>query len=238
MKRTSIAALTLLATLTTFAVPGCSSDATPDEGGSGSGNHTAGTGNSTAGTGTLPPIAGSGNSTAGTTSGGATSAGASSGGSAGATTGGAATAGSGGAATGGSGGAATAGATTGGASNPGCPEKIDSKTACTAVISCPKATCGVFKLGGKDCDCAAAAGNFMCSSCAYAGTEPIVQPPATALPACTSDDVTLEKTIKGCTKGDRCKSLDTVNIRFCACWDDPVDGGTAWDCDSKPKNWP
>ena len=34
-----------------------------------------------------------------------------------------------------------------------------------------------------------------------------------------------------------CKSLDTEKNRFCACWDDPVEGGTAWDCDSMPSTW-
>jgi hypothetical protein len=238
MKRTSLAALTLLATLTALAAPGCSSDAAPDEGGGGTATHSSAGSSTTAGT---PPViiaAGTGNSAAGTASGGMPSAGAPSGGSPAATTGGAATGGggSGGAPAAGGGGAAAGGAANPG--NPGCPEKIDSKLACTQVISCPKSTCGVFKLGSKDCDCAAASGTFTCTSCTYTGTDSIVTPPAAALPACAADDVTLEKNTKGCTKGDRCKSLDTAKSRFCACWDDPVDGGTSWDCDAKPSNWP
>jgi hypothetical protein len=80
---------------------------------------------------------------------------------------------------------------------------------------------------------------FTCSSCSYAGkTESIVQTPAAALPACTSDDTTLEKNTTGCTKGDRCKSLDTAKTRFCACWDDAAKGTTVWDCDAMPSAWP
>ncbi|MES1182948.1 MAG: hypothetical protein ABUL60_03985, partial [Myxococcales bacterium] len=126
-----------------------------------------------------------------------------------------------------------------GAANPACPAKIDSSVACTAAVSCPAATCGVFKIGAKDCSCAAASGMFTCSSCSYAGkTESIVQTPAAALAACASDDTTLEKNTTGCTKGDRCKSLDTAKTRFCACWDDAAKGTTVWDCDAMPSAWP
>jgi hypothetical protein len=252
MKRTSLAALTLLASFATLGGPGCSSDATPDP------TPSAGTAAAIAGTSSVLPIAGTSSTTptAGTPAvgGTASSGGAGTGGSsAGATTAGTAAGGtaSGGAASGGStaggaatagtaaGGTASAGTASGGAANPGCPAKIDSSVACTAVVSCPAATCGAFKLGAKDCNCAAASGTFMCSSCSYAGkTESIVQTPAAALPACASDDTTLEKNTTGCTKGDRCKSLDTAKVRFCACWDDPVKATTVWDCDAMPSAWP
>jgi hypothetical protein len=130
-------------------------------------------------------------------------------------------------------------ASAGSAANPDCPAKIDSTTACTSAVSCPAAACGVFKIGQKDCSCAAASGNFSCTSCSYAGkTEEIVQAPATVLPDCTADDTTLEKNTPTCTKGERCKSLDTAKSRFCACWDDPAKGVVDWDCDSMPSSWP
>jgi hypothetical protein len=137
----------------------------------------------------------------------------------------------------GSGSGGTAG-TGGGTVDPNCPLKIDSKTACTAVVTCNDAYCGVFKLGSKDCSCAAASGFFECMSCDYAGkTEEIVLPPAAVLPACTGDDMTLESTT-GCTKGMRCRSTDAAKVRFCACWEDPTKGGTVWDCDAMPSSWP
>lgn len=239
MKRVSFVTLGLLLPIAVLA-PACSSSTDPpDDGGKPT---TAGTGSTSAGTGNLVPMAGTGNTTAGTAAGGAASggAGASAGGAAaGMTSGGAANAGatSGGASTAGAAGTGTAGSG-GGAADPNCPTKIDSKTACTAVVTCSDAYCGVFKLGSKDCSCAAAAGMFECTSCDYAGkTEEIVLPPAGALPACTGDDMTLEATA-GCTKGERCRSTDAAKVRFCACWDDPVEGGTVWDCDSMPSSWP
>jgi hypothetical protein len=251
MKRTSIAALTLVASFATLAGPGCSSDATPDT------TPSAGTGNNTAGTASQLPTAGTtgtvttagtsaggaATGTAGTASGGSAAGGSAAGGSAagGSAAGGSAAGGSAGAASGGtaSGGSAGSGGGSGGAANPACPAKIDSTVACTAVVSCPAATCGAFKLGAKDCNCAAASGTFTCTSCSYAGkTESIVQTPAAALTACASDDNTLEKNTTGCTKGDRCKSLDTTKSRFCACWDDPVKATTVWDCDAMPSAWP
>ena len=241
MKRVSIVTLSLLLPITILA-PACSSSSDPPDDG---GKPTAGTGNTSAGTGNLVPMAGTANAAAGmasTAAGGAASGGAgtSAGGAvAGTTSGGSANAGvtSGGASTAGAAGTSTAGSG-GGTSDPNCPLKIDSKTACTAVATCSDAYCGVFKLGAKDCSCAMAAGMFECTSCDYAGkTEAIVLPPAGALPACTGDDMTLEATT-GCAKGERCRSTDAAKVRFCACWDDPVDGGTVWDCDSMPSSWP
>jgi hypothetical protein len=243
MKRVSIVTLSVLVPFVALSAPACSSESPPDEGNN-TGN-TSGTGNSSAGTGTLPPVAGTTSSAAGTSAGGATggAAGSGSGGTtAGTSSGGSGTAGNAGAASGGTSAGGSAGATAGGSgggtANPNCPVKIDSKTACTAVATCNDAYCGVFKLGAKDCTCAAASGMFMCNSCDYTGkTEEIVLPPASALPACTADDMTLESTT-GCTKGMRCRSTDTAKIRFCACWDDPVEGGTVWDCDALPASWP
>lgn len=258
MNRTSFAALALLTSFVTLVGPGCSSSDDPplgNSGGTGTQNTsgaatvagtgtmpTAGTTSTTGGTGTAgtTSMTGGGGAAAGTTSGGAATGG---GGAGGATTGGGGS-GTGGAAAGAGGASGAAGAAGmagagGGGSNPNCPVKIDSSTACTAMISCPSAACGVFKLGSKDCNCAAASGNFTCSSCTYKGTESIVQAPTADAPltACAMDDKTLEDTV-GCTKGMRCKSLDTVKNRFCACWDDPVKGGTAWDCDAVPSAWP
>jgi hypothetical protein len=212
-----------------FAFPtvfACNQAETPeDDGGSGSGNATAGMGNQQplAGSG---PAAGSGNPAPTAGSGGSQAmAGSGAGGMAGSAPGGSG-AGMGGAAAGSGGGPAA-----------GCPVKIDSKTACTQVIDCPGAYCGVHQLGSKNCNCAMATGMFMCSSCDYTGkTEEIVQAPAAALEPCASEDSVLEDTA-GCTKGMRCKSLDTTRERFCACWDDLVEGGTAWDCDSLPSAW-
>jgi len=252
MKRTSFAALTLLASFATLGGPGCSSDATPDT------TPSAGTASSSAGTSSQLPSAGTSStptagtpavggttnaagtgtagSSAGTAAGGTAAGGTAAGGSGGTAAGGTAT---GGTASGGSAAGGTASGGTGGAANPACPAKIDSSVACTAAVSCPAATCGVFKIGAKDCNCAAASGMFMCSSCSYAGkTESIVQTPAAALPACASDDNTLEKNTTGCTKGDRCKSLDTAKTRFCACWDDAAKGTTVWDYDAMPSAWP
>jgi hypothetical protein len=239
MKRVSIVTLSVLLPFVVLAPACSSSDDPPDDGGKPA---TAGTSTSGAGTGNLVPIAGTSNGAAGTSTGGSPGgvAGSSAGGAtAGTASGGAATAGaaSGGAATAGNGGASTAG-TGGGTTNPNCPLKIDSKTACTAVVTCNDAYCGVFKLGSKDCSCAMASGLFECMPCDYTGkTEEIVLPPAAALPACTGDDMTLESTT-GCTKGERCRSTDAAKIRFCACWEDPVEGGTVWDCDAMPSSWP
>jgi hypothetical protein len=238
MKRVSIVTLSVLLPFVVLAPACSSSDAPPDDGDKPA---TAGTGTTGAGSGNLVPSAGTSNGAAGTGTGGSPGgvAGSSAGGAAGTASGGTATAGaaSGGAATAGSGGAGTAG-TGGGTANPNCPLKIDSKTACTAVVTCNDAYCGVFKLGSKDCSCAMASGLFECMPCDYAGkTEEIVLPPAAALPACTADDMTLESTT-GCTKGERCRSTDAAKIRFCACWEDPVEGGTVWDCDAMPSSWP
>jgi hypothetical protein len=115
-----------------------------------------------------------------------------------------------------------------------CPAKIDGSTACTAVVSCPGSVCGMHKLGSRTCSCPAASGVFDCGTCVYAGSEPIVVKPAAALSPCAMADSAMED-ITACTKGDRCKSLDTTKDRFCACWDAP--GGTAWDCDSTPSAW-
>jgi hypothetical protein len=107
---------------------------------------------------------------------------------------------------------------------------------CTAAIACPASVCGAFKLGAKDCKCDAATGPYTCTPCSYAGkTESIVQKPAAALPACTADDMTLEKNTPTCTMGDRCASLTPK--RFCACWTDPVKGSVVWDCDAIPAEW-
>lgn len=207
----------------------CNQAETPDDEGGGSGNTsagsgglvipTAGTGNALAGTGNVTPTAGSG-------TGGAATAG--TGGMAGSATGGASAGTSAGGAAAGSGGGPAA----------GCPVKIDSKVACTQVITCPDAYCGVFQLGSKNCECAAASGMFTCTSCSYGGaTEEIIQKPAAALAACASDDATLEDT-PGCTKGMRCHSLTADKNRFCACWEDPVDASLKWDCDTQPSDWP
>ncbi|RYZ05863.1 MAG: hypothetical protein EOO73_18295 [Myxococcales bacterium] len=75
----------------------------------------------------------------------------------------------------------------------------------------------------------------MCTSCTYKGTEEIVVKPTAALEPCAMADSAMED-ITACTKGMRCKSLDTTKDRFCACWDDPA-GGTVWDCDSTPSAW-
>jgi hypothetical protein len=235
MKRVSIVALGLFAPLMVLAA--CSSEADPDDGNT---TPKAGAGNTTAGA-TNMPVAGMSSTTGGTptTTAGASSGGATTGGGGAASTagggaGGAAT-GGGGAATGG-GGAATGGggAGTGGA-NAACPMKIDSKVMCTSIINCPGAYCGVFKLGSKNCECLAATGPFKCSSCDYTGsTEPIVQEPTAALPACTAADAVLED-MEGCTLNDRCASL--TPDRFCACFTDPVKGTPAWDCDAIPAAW-
>lgn len=237
MKRLSFVTLSVSLPFVFLAAAACSSESPPDDDKS---NTAAGTGNTSAGTGNLGPVAGTSNSAAG--SGGTTSSAAGSG--SGGTTAGSGTAGSGtaGSVSGGTGAGGSAGAATGGSggsgADPSCPAKIDSKTACTAVATCSGVYCGVFKLGSKGCSCAAASGMFTCSSCDYAGkTEEIVVPPASALTACTADDTTLEATT-GCTKGMRCRSTDAAKIRFCACWDDPVDGGTVWDCDAIPASWP
>jgi hypothetical protein len=237
MKR-SIVTLGLVGLLATSAVSACNQAETPDDDGGGS--NTSGS-PSTAGSGggVVSPVAGTGPSAAGSSnptggSGGSApgTAGASTGGSAGASAGG--TSDSGGApSTAGTGGSA------GGTGNPACPVKIDSQVMCTQVISCPGAYCGVFQMGKKDCDCAAASGAFTCTSCDYTGrTEEIVLPPAAVLPACSADDTTLEKNTPTCTKGDRCKSLTVDKNRFCACWENPTDGALKWDCDSQPASWP
>lgn len=241
MKRTSIVALTLLASLATLAGPGCSSAEDPDPGTT----NTAGTATNTGGTLSGVPTAGTTSTpTAGTPSGGGTPATTAGAGGSSAGTASAGTA-AGGTASGGTGTAGSAGTASGGASagsggtgtaNPACPAKIDSNVMCTAVISCPASTCGAFKLGARDCTCAAATGPYTCSPCSYAGkTEPIVQKPEAALPACTADDMTLEKNTPTCTKGDRCASLTAK--RFCACWTDPVKGSDVWDCDAIPAAW-
>lgn len=244
MKRTSIVALTLLASLATLAGPGCSAEAPSDTGNT----NTAGTAVNTGGTLSGLPSAGTASTpTAGTPSGGgtpATTAGAG-GGSAGTASAGTAAGGTaaggtaaGGSATGGTAGTATGGTAAGGTgtANPACPAKIDSAVMCTAAISCPATTCGAFKLGARDCTCTAATGPYTCTPCSYAGkTEPIVQKPEAALPACTADDTTLEKNTPTCTKGDRCASLTAK--RFCACWTDPVKGSDVWDCDAVPAAW-
>jgi hypothetical protein len=235
MKRVSIVALGLFIPFVSLAA--CSSSTEPDDG---NGTPQAGAGTtagspSTAGT---PSTAGS-PSTAGAATGGAGS-GAGGAATAGGGAGGAA-AGSGGAATGGAG-AATGGAGAGGGggsggANPACPAKIDSQVMCTQIIQCPNAYCGVFKLGSKNCDCAAATGPFKCTSCDYSGsTEPIVQKPTEALPACAAADSVLED-MAGCTLNDRCKSLTADKDRFCACFTDPVKGAAAWDCDAVPAAW-
>jgi len=249
MKRTSIAALTLLASFATLAGAGCSSEASPDTSGTtaGSATNAGGTaGTPTAGTASTstagtPASVGGTPAGAGTATGGTATAGTTTGGNAtaGTATGGSATAGT---ATGGSSaGGAAAGAASGGTggtgtANPACPAKIDSAVMCTSVIACPGAVCGAFKLGAKDCKCEAATGPFTCTSCSYAGkTESIVQKPAEALPACTADDTTLEKNTPTCTKGDRCASQTPK--RFCACWDDPAKDSVVWDCDAMPAEW-
>jgi hypothetical protein len=256
MNRTSFAALALLSSFVTLVGPGCSSSDDTPSGNAGTGPQNTSGAAPVAGTGTLPiagttsggttgtagstSAAGSGGAAAGTSSGGTATAGGGAGGVGGGSAGGAGGSAGATAGGGGSGGAAAgAGGAGGSTTNPNCPVKIDSSTACTAMISCPAATCGVFKLGSKDCNCAAASGNFMCSSCTYKGTESIVQAPMADAPltACAMDDATMEGTV-GCTKGMRCKSLDMVKNRFCACWDDPVKGGTAWDCDAVPSAWP
>ena len=230
MKR-PIVTLTLVGLFAFPITSACNQAVTPedDEGGS------SGSGNPSAGSGNLIPMAGTGNAAAGTGNvalptagtGGAATAGTSGGGMAGAATGGASGAAPGGAA-----------GTGGGPGAPGCPVKIDSKVACTEVITCPNAYCGVFQLGLKNCECAAASGMFTCTSCGYAGkTEEIITKPAAALPACASDDATLEDT-PGCTKGMRCHSLTADKNRFCACWEDPVDASLKWDCDTQPSDWP
>lgn len=237
MKRVSIVTLSLFLPLTVLA-PACSSSQDPSEDGD---KPIAGTGNTTAGTGNHVPLAGTGNSVAGSSTGGAPSgvAGASVGGATAGTAAGGTPAGgasTGGASTAGAGGTSSAG-TGGGTADPNCPLKIDSKTACTAVATCSDAYCGVFKLGAKDCSCPMASGFFECMPCDYTGkTEEIVLAPAAALPACTGDDTTLESTT-GCTKGERCRSTDAAKVRFCACWEDPAKGGTAWDCDAMPSTW-
>lgn len=242
MKRTSIVALTLLASLATLAGPGCSAE-DPAEPGNTAGTaptNTAGTQSvPTAGTGTGTPTAGTpavGGTAATSAGAGGSSAGTASAGTAtgGTAAGGTGTAGSAGTA---SGGTASGGGTGGtGTANPACPVKIDSAVMCAAVISCPASACGAFKLGAKDCNCMAATGPYTCTPCSYAGkTESIVQKPAAALPACTADDTTLEKNTPTCTMGDRCASLTAK--RFCACWTDPVKGSTVWDCDAIPAEW-
>ena len=222
-----------------FAFPitsACNQAVTPeeDEGGSGTANSSAGTGTlviPTAGTGQTAAGTGAVTPTAGTSAGGAPSAGTGAGGDAGASVAMGGT--SAGTAAGGASGSA------GGTSTPGCPVKIDSAVVCTQVATCNDAYCGVFQMGTKDCSCAAAAGNFTCTSCDYTGrTEEIVLPPAAVLPACAADDMTLEKNTPNCTKGMRCKSLTADKNRFCACWEDPVDASLKWDCDSQPASWP
>jgi hypothetical protein len=235
MKR-SIVTLSLVGSVSFLVAAGCNQAVTPEEDESGS----SGSGNSTAGTGALLPMAGNANTaagsggglvpTAGTGTGGAATAGTGSGGMSGSETGGASA--------GTSAGGATAGAGGAGPANPGCPVKIDSKVACTQVITCPNAYCGVFQLGAKNCECVAASGMFTCTSCSYAGkTEEILVKPEAALPACASDDATLEDT-PGCTKGMRCHSLTADKNRFCACWEDPLDASLKWDCDTQPSDWP
>lgn len=238
MKR-PIVTLGLVGLLAFPMMSACNQAETPDDEG---GNNTSGS-NSAAGSGgsVANPVAGTGPSNGGSNSGTPTAgtggsapstAGTSAGGSAGAEAGGA----------GGSAGAtptAGTGGSAGGSGNPACPVKIDSQVMCTQVISCPDAYCGVFQMGSKDCDCAAASGAFTCSSCDYTGrTEEIVLPPAAVLPACSADDMTLEKSTPTCTKGDRCKSLTPDKVRFCACWENPTDGALKWDCDSQPASWP
>ncbi len=238
MKR-PIVTLALVGLVAFPMLPGCNQTESPDEdgGNSGSSNSSAGTGN------LVIPMAGSANASAGSANVAPTAgsgAGGANTGAAGTSAGGAATAGTaaGGASAGTSAGGA-AGGTAGAGSNPGCPAKIDSQVVCTMAISCNDAYCGVFQMGSKDCTCAAASGNFSCTSCDYAGrTEEIVLPPAAVLPACAADDVTLEKNTPNCTKGMRCKSLTADKNRFCACWEDPTDASLKWDCDSQPSSWP
>jgi hypothetical protein len=235
MKR-SIVTLSLVGSVSFLLAAACNQAVTPEDDESGS----SGSGNSSAGTGTLLPMAGNANSaagsaglipTAGTGTGGQPTAGASSGGMSGTAAGGASAGTSTGGAAAGSGGGP-------GDGNPGCPVKIDSKVACTQVITCQSAYCGVFQLGSKNCECAAASGMFTCTSCTYAGkTEEILVKPEAALPACASDDATLEDT-PGCTKGMRCHSLTADKNRFCACWEDPLDASLKWDCDTQPSDWP
>jgi hypothetical protein len=238
MNRTSLTALARFTSFVALVGSGCSSDDPPPSGAAGTGfTPTAGT----------SATAGTGSTTAGTYAGGAgtagTSATAGTGEAAGAATGGG---GAGGVATGGggaggtttggggAGGAATGGGGAGGSGSGTCPAKIDSSTVCTAVASCPGTMCGIHKLGSRDCSCAAASGVFACTACTYKGAEPIVMKPDAALTPCAMADSAMED-LTGCTKGDRCKSLDTTKDRFCACWD--AAGATAWDCDSTPSAW-
>ncbi len=176
---------------------------------SGAGTTSTSSGGATTAPTTTPSSGGGGQSSGGTTA------------SAGSSTGGA---------SGGSGGG-------GGSAAPGtCVGKIENKTtACTA--ACFDYQCGVHRLGLKDCDCPA--GVYECESCAYSGTEEIVQAPAEALAECADTDVNLEESQTPCTKGDRCYFYDTAGARdrLCACWDDGL-GSTAWDCDTYPGDWP
>jgi hypothetical protein len=235
MKR-PIVTLGLVGLFAFLMTPACNQAVTPEE----DENGASGSSNGSAGTGALLPMAGTANTaagsgglipSAGTGTGGAATAGTSSGGMSGSATGGGSAGSSAGGAAAGTGGGP-------GPGNPGCPVKIDSKVACTQVITCPDAYCGVFQLGAKNCECVAASGMFTCTSCSYAGaTEEILQKPEAALPACASDDATLEDT-PGCTKGMRCHSLTADKNRFCACWEDPLDASLKWDCDTQPSDWP
>jgi hypothetical protein len=84
--------------------------------------------------------------------------------------------------------------------------------------------CGLHDLGRRNCNCPASV--YVCESCAFSGTEPILNPPSGALTNCTGADTALRG--MPCTEnGAMCQST-TDAAHVCACW------MGEWDCDDKP----
>lgn len=130
--------------------------------------------------------------------------------------------------------AATTGATTGSATTGGnvlteC-SGIGDGDACPTPGVCPGRPCGIADTGSRDCTCTAGL-VWDCSSCAWTMPyDPLIEPPAAALPACSTAAVDAA----ACTPATDMRCMQGAEL--CVCYDD--DGTTVWDCDDPPSFWP
>lgn len=117
-----------------------------------------------------------------------------------------------------------------------CPTTPSPSNGVACIVTCTD-DCGVFGIGSRLCTCNDSA--FACASCSFAGVnDPLIVPPAAALPPCELIDEQQEDDRSGCTENDRCQSIGREDPgaafanRFCAC------RGGEWDCDTKPAGFP
>jgi hypothetical protein len=117
-----------------------------------------------------------------------------------------------------------------------CPATPSPTNGGMCIVTCTD-DCGVFGIGARLCTCNNSV--FACASCGFEGVDdPLLEPPAGALPPCDLIDEQQEDDASGCVENERCQSIGREDPdaafanRFCACRDGE------WDCDTKPASFP